>query len=124
MTAAGDVGDVAFEPGQRAGAGERGLVEHGPVLGVLDEPGRAGGFAAGDDVAGAVLLQRSGSCCPATARLAEYAHTARHDFGCAWGSQTGSASRAGSLSLLRPVLRGEGVDDLPVAEYVSVPAEV
>src|SRR5215470_14590906 len=39
-----------------------------------------------------------------TARLREYAHTARHDVGCAWGSHTGSASMAGSLSRLRPAL--------------------
>src|ERR1700733_1697853 len=31
-----DVGDVAFEAGQAAGAGERGLVEREPVLGGLD----------------------------------------------------------------------------------------
>src|SRR4051812_48338489 len=67
-----------------------------------------------------VLLSR-------TARFVEYAQTARHDRGWVWGSQTGSAFTLGSLALLVTpalVLRGDGVDHLPVNERVAVPPEV
>jgi site-specific DNA recombinase len=47
-----DVGDIAFEARQALGAGERGLIEHEPAPGGLDEPGCAGGLGAVDDVAG------------------------------------------------------------------------
>src|SRR5918996_181786 len=46
-----------------------------------------------------VLLSRA-------ARLAEYAQIARHDPGCAAGSQAGSARTLASFSLLRPLLGG------------------
>ena len=118
-----DVGDVAFEAGQAPGAGQRGLIEHEPVLGGLDEPGHTGGSAAGDDVAGAVLLSGQGlgvadgaaaGVCPHRPPRRGVRPGVPHRFGEQGRVVVGVAAGLG----------GEGVDDLPVAEVVSVPAEV
>jgi hypothetical protein len=71
-----------------------------------------------------VLLLYSRGDLDGANRFAENAQTARQDFGWSSRSQAGSARRAGSLSLVLPGLQGDGVDDLPVAEGVAVPAEV
>ena len=57
-------------------------------------------------------------------RFAENAQTARQDFGCSFAvpGRLGPQGRVVVLVLAR--LRGDGVDDLPVAERVAVPAEV
>jgi site-specific DNA recombinase len=118
-----DVGDVAFEAGQAPGAGERGLIQREPVLGGLDEPGHAGGRAAGDDVAGAVFLggQGLGVADGAVARVGP-------DRPPRCGVRPGVPYRFGEQGRVVVVvaagLGGEGVDDLPVAEVVPVPAEV
>jgi site-specific DNA recombinase len=118
-----DVGDIAFQAGQAPGAGERGLIQHEPALGGLDEPGCAGGLAAGDDVTGAVLLSGQGPGVPdgAFARVCPHGPPRR-------GVRLGVPHRFGEqgrvVVIVAAGLRGEGVDDLPVAEVVPVPAEV
>ena len=49
---------------------------------------------------------------------------ALHEPGWVPGSQTGSALRLLSRSLLEPLLGGDGVDQLTIGEGVPVPVEV
>ncbi len=78
----------------------------------------------GDDLPGAVLL--AGEClvvtCGALALSRPTLPATTRD-GCS-GSQAGSAFFVTSFSIVPGVLRGDGVDDLPVVERVPVPAEV
>jgi hypothetical protein len=59
-----DVGDVALEPSQAAGARERTFIEGEVVVCCLDEPGLAGRLLALDHGAGTVLLRGEGLVVP------------------------------------------------------------
>ena len=122
----GDVGDVALQSGQASSTVEGGLVQRlGSVL-RGDEPGCSGRAFAGDDCSGAVLLEREGVPVASGALAGvgpDRSPGLRVD---RWVPDrfdllariVGGAGR-GCVDA-----SGDGVDDLPVRESVTVPAEV
>ena len=86
------------------------------------EPGHAGNLAAGDDVAGAVLLSGQGLGVPdgATARVCPHRPPGR-------GVRLGVPHRFGEqgrvVVAIAAGIGSEGVDDLPVAEVVFLPGK-
>src|SRR5699024_10578857 len=118
-----DVGDVALEPDQSAGAGQGSLIQDGFAAAGLDEPRGAGGLLAGDDRLGAVLLGSEGLVVPRGALGRAGPHRPPRALVLLAVSDVLGAQRR--VVLTAPgVLRGDGVDDLPVTEGVPVPAKV
>src|SRR5579871_5964352 len=109
MTEAGGFGDVALQPGQLPRAGECLLVQGRGPVGVLDEPGRAGGLGAADDVAGAVLLRGEGLVVPRGPLRGE-----RPDrppgLRVVLAVPGGLGPQDGVVVLVLPGLRGDGID--------------
>ena len=121
-----NVGYIAFEPDEGLRAGQAGFVEGAVHTAGFDEscPTRIlAFFRRRITIARAGLPGPPGSSITA-GRLAEYAQTARHARGLCAGIPDRLSAFVAVVDGAVGMPRGDGVDDLPIGEKITVPMEV
>lgn len=117
------VGDVALEPDEPPCSGQAGLIEEALIAGESDESGGFGGFGAVDNCLGAGLLGGQGADVTAGA-AGRVVPDRPPGFRMLLGVPDRFGPQFDVVDCAARVPWGDGVDNLPVGETLTVPMEM